>query len=154
MLYRVRLEKDVYWGDEDEIGSCVFPAEDDENARQIITTLVTRMNRQYWRMGEPRFVRIGKLTNIDTQTADERDLCIAWMVPLSGLARIRHCLEFFYPKVENSRAPRRANVSVLQHLEGSSVSNQGMNERRLTRPPPCTSMGALSFTYETSHVLF
>lgn len=112
MLYRVRLEKDTYWWDEDEIGSCVFPAEDDEDARQIITTLVTRMNRQYWRMGEPRFVRIGKLTNIDTQTADERNVCITWMVPLSGLARIRHCLEFFYPKVENSRR-RDARMSAF-----------------------------------------
>lgn len=102
MFYEVSLNKEqTYWWDEDQYGHATFSAVDDESARQFITTVVQRMNRKYWRMGEPRNITIERIVRLQDcgDSIDRVDVPL-WncLNTLKGFCRIRKALSTFYPK--------------------------------------------------------
>ena len=105
MLYEAILTKqETYWWDEDRYGTCAFAAADDDEARAFIATVVRRINRKYWRIGEPRNVSVVEMACL-TENGFEisrRWVCIegplGQLVPFQGFREVRKVLEAFYPK--------------------------------------------------------
>lgn len=107
MLYEVHLGKqETYWWDEDECGDGQFYAKDDESARKFVATVIQRMNRKYWRMGEPRGVNITGLYQLEPRGYSVVKIEVPlWkcMKPFESFFEIREVLESFYPKMEDGR---------------------------------------------------
>ncbi len=108
MYYDVHLAKQkTWWWDEDRYGNWTFSAPNDEEARLLILLIVQRMNRKYWRMGEPRNViiqSIQRLTESKNGVVVREEVDIHTIgVPLKGIKRIREALEAFFPKDENGK---------------------------------------------------
>lgn len=102
MLYEACLKKEkTYWWDEDAWGICMFSAHSDEEARKFIATVVQRMNRVYWRMGEPRNISISRLSQLEEEgfSIMRREAYLQCIVPFQKFQDIRRVLEAFYPKV-------------------------------------------------------
>ena len=101
----LRSEK-TYWWDEDGIGSCMFNAENDEQARSFASTIVMRINRKYWRMREPRNVFICSLSRVkENGYGNILEPVSLWncVKPLNGFTEIRKALNAFYPKVNGKK---------------------------------------------------
>ncbi len=107
MIYKVLLRKEkTYWWDEDSFGSCIFNAKNDEQARAFVATIVQRMNRKYWRIGEQRNVFIQSISRIkESGLGNVLEPVSLWncIEPLKGFRNIRLALEAFYPKNNGKR---------------------------------------------------
>ena len=101
MIYSVLLKKEeTYWWDEDETGSCMFNAENDEQARSFVATIVQRMNRKYWRINEQRnvhIISIHRITKNGYTNINEPINLWNCIKPLEGFIAIRAALKAFYP---------------------------------------------------------
>jgi hypothetical protein len=104
MYFKAHFEKE--WTcrlHEDRIGSCVFCAQNYECARQIVTTVSMRINRQHYRMSEPCGVHVSGLQGMDEGRHMYSKVAIAHCVPLVGFLKIRRALEMFYPRELGSK---------------------------------------------------
>lgn len=54
-------KKKTYFWDEDDSGSAIFHATDDEEARRFVATVVQRMNKKYQKIGNPRDIFLEKI---------------------------------------------------------------------------------------------
>lgn len=101
----LRKEKTYSW-DEDDIGRCQFNAEDDNDAKAFVATIVERMNRVYSRMNEPRNVSCNTIFRLTPNGyGDEKEKVVTGeeIKTLEGFSRIRSALEAFYPKEKRGR---------------------------------------------------
>ena len=105
--YQLHLRKEkTYWWDENTDGRCQFNAKNDEAARLFATTITQRMNRTYWRIGEPRNVSIVSIHRIVVDGYGDKFKQIPlWncLKQLHGFSNIRAVLEAFYPREEKGR---------------------------------------------------
>lgn len=107
MHYEASLVKgETYWWDEDMSGSFIFVALSDDAARRFVTIVVQRMNRKYWRIGEPRNISVESIVRLGEHGFSVvREPVNIWMClkPLGGLREVRSALRAFYPRSDDGR---------------------------------------------------
>jgi len=107
-FYEVYLRKEkTYWWDEDDCGNAMFAAKNDEEARKFVATILQRINRKYWRIGEQRNVSCRNLFRLERDVFSVKRVRVSlWncMSPAKGFRKIRKIIDAFYPKQNGKRS--------------------------------------------------